>query len=179
MPPFPLQPTLTSPLLTLRPLVLSDYPALFAVASDPKIWEQHPVPTRYQEPLFKQFFESTLASKGALVVIDNQTQKIIGSSRYSQRNPAISEIEIGGTFLARSHWGGSYNRELKRLMLTHAFQFVDTVLFEIGIHNLRSQKALQKIGATLTPRRELRLLHGTVVEHLVYQIKNPSPLRAV
>jgi RimJ/RimL family protein N-acetyltransferase len=172
--PFNLQPHLRGSLLELRPLLPSDWPALFAVASDPKIWELHPVPTRYQEPVFKQFFEDALASKGALVVIDRSTQKIIGSSRYLQRDPAISEVEIGWTFLARSHWGGHYNREMKHLMLAHAFQFVDSVIFEVGVNNIRSRKAMEKIGGVLTDRREQRLLHGKLIDHVVYQIKKPA-----
>ncbi|HUO08903.1 MAG TPA: GNAT family N-acetyltransferase [Phycisphaerae bacterium] len=103
--------------------------------------------------------------------MDRKTQKIIGSSRYLQRDTNISEVEIGWTFLARSHWGGNYNREMKHLMLTHAFQFVDSVVFEVGVTHLRSRKALETIGALLTDRREQRLLHGKLVEHVVYQIK--------
>jgi N-acetyltransferase len=145
--PFELQPTLTGDLLELRPLRPEDYPALYAVASDPLIWDQHPSSDRYQEPVFQAFFRDALASGGALVAIDRKDGRVIGSSRYNGYDEANSEIEVGWTFLARSHWGGVYNGEMKRLMLRHAFRFVRSVLFVIGAQNYRSQRAVEKIGA--------------------------------
>ena len=103
-----------------------------------------------------------LASKGALVAVDRKTQKIIGSSRYFWCGPAPSELEIGWTFLARSHWGGAHNGEMKRLMLEHAFAFVSSVIFHVGINNLRSRQAVEKIGGVLTDRRFNRTLNGVV-----------------
>lgn len=144
--PFDLQPTLTGALLELRPLRPEDFPALYAVASDPLIWEQHPEPDRYTQPVFNRFFQGALDSGGAFVVIDRSDGAVIGSSRYYAYDPDLSEIEIGWTFLARSHWGGRYNRELKRLMLGHAFRFVERVVFRIGPRNLRSRRAIEKIG---------------------------------
>lgn len=171
---FALQPHLVGELLELRPLKPEDWESLFAAASDPLIWEQHPAYDRYQEKVFREFFREALESGGALVVIDRTTRKIIGSSRYSGFDPQKSEIEIGWTFLARSHWGGRYNRELKRLMLDHAFHFVESVIFLVGLTNVRSQKAMAKIGGVVTERRQKRNLDGTAIEHLVYQIKKPT-----
>jgi RimJ/RimL family protein N-acetyltransferase len=171
---FELQPHLVGDLLEVRPLRPEDWESLFAVASDPMIWEQHPDPDRYKEAVFKEFFREALESGGALVVIDRKIQKIIGSSRYFGFEPEKREIEIGWTFLARSHWGGKYNGELKRLMLDHAFRFVDSVVFIIGPTNVRSQKAVEKIGAVLTERREKTNPDGTTVERVVYQIKKPT-----
>lgn len=147
------QPTLPGELLRMRPLGAEDFGELFAVASDPLIWEQHPDSDRYTEKIFTIFFHEALASGGALVAIDAQTNKVIGSSRYHGFDPAAREVEIGWSFLARSHWGGRYNWEMKRLMLDHAFRFVDTVVFLVGPHNTRSQKALGKIGALPAGRR--------------------------
>jgi RimJ/RimL family protein N-acetyltransferase len=124
-----------------------DWEGLFAVASDPLIWEQHPESDRYKEEVFKIFFEGALESGGAFVVIDTKTQQIIGSTRFHGYDPEKSEIEIGWTFLARSYWGGRYNREMKQLMLAHAFKFVENVVFYVGENNVRSQKATEKIGA--------------------------------
>ena len=144
---FELQPSLLGELIKLRPLRLEDYPALYAAASDPLIWEQHPNPDRYKEEVFKDYFESAIQSGGALVVIDIATDKIIGSSRYYGYDEAASEIEIGWTFLSTKYWGGIYNRELKKLMLDHAFKYVDHVLFFVGPKNMRSRKAVEKLGA--------------------------------
>ena len=145
--PFDLQPSLKGDLLHLRPLSPHDFDDLFAVASDPLIWEQHPSPDRYKEEVFRNFFRDALESRGALIAIDNKTQRVIGSSRFHGLDPQKSEVEIGWTFLARSHWGGAYNREMKQLMLCHAFQFVNSVVFVVGPRNFRSQRALAKIGA--------------------------------
>ncbi len=125
-----------------------DWDDLFAVASDPLIWEQHPESDRYKEDVFKIFFREALESGGAFVIIDKKSQQIIGSTRFYGYDPEKSEIEIGWTFLARKYWGGRYNREMKRLMLTHAFQFVENVVFFVGENNIRSQKAMEKISAT-------------------------------
>jgi N-acetyltransferase len=146
--PFKYQPMLSGELLELRPLRREDYLQLYAVASDPLIWEQHPVKNRSTEDGFKQFFEESLSSGGALVAIDRNTLNVIGSSRYHGYDEQNDEVEIGWTFLARSHWGGLYNREMKSLMLGHAFRFVGTVVFLVGPENIRSQRALEKIGAT-------------------------------
>jgi len=143
---FDLQPNLKGQLLELRPLRPEDFDALFAVASDPLIWEQHPAYDRYKEDVFRGFFQEALDSGGAFVVIDPANGKIIGSSRYYGYDAKKSEVEIGWTFLARSYWGGAHNREMKQLMLRHAFQFVDRVVFLVGIENWRSRRAVEKIG---------------------------------
>jgi RimJ/RimL family protein N-acetyltransferase len=170
---FELQPHLIGDLLEVRPLRPGDWESLFAVAADPLIWEQHPARDRYQEEVFREFFREALESGGAFVVIDRQTQKIIGSSRYFGFDPGKGEIEIGWTFLARSYWGGKYNAELKRLMLDHAFRFVKSVVFLIGPTNLRSQKAVEKIGGVMIERRD-KMIQGEPVENVVYQIKKPT-----
>ena len=145
--PFDLQPFLKGQLLELRPLRPDDFHQLYAVASDPLIWEQHPAKDRYKEDVFQAFFREALESGGALIAIDSRNGQVIGSSRFHGYDQHKSEIEIGWTFLARSHWGGSYNREMKQIMLQHAFQFVASVIFVIGPQNFRSQKAVEKLGA--------------------------------
>src|SRR5207249_1121895 len=99
--------------------------------------------------------------------------RIIGSSRYCNLDPGNSEVEIGWTFLEREFWGGSYNRELKQLMLDHAFQFVDRVLFVVGEKNLRSRKALEKIGARFLKKTELPDRDGMLRSNVVYFISRP------
>src|SRR6185437_7229267 len=149
---FELHPTLRGSLLTLRPLDAADYDALFAVAADPLIWEQHPDRERYTEARFRIFFDSAIESGGAFAAIDNADGAMIGSSRYLALDEARSEVEIGYSFLARSRWGGRYNGEMKRLMLDHAFRFVDRVIFLVGPENWRSRRAVEKIGGVLVGR---------------------------
>ena len=156
---FELQPQLAGNLLELRPLRPEDWDALFAAASDPRIWEQHPASDRYKEDVFREFFREALASGGAFAVIDRKTHKIIGSSRYFGFDAATKEIEIGWTVLSRAYWGGQYNAELKRLMLEHAFRFVETVVFLVGPTNMRSRRAMEKIGGVLAGEREGRVVY--------------------
>jgi RimJ/RimL family protein N-acetyltransferase len=143
---FELQPTLRGERVMLRPLQAGDWEGLFGVASDPLIWEQHPQSDRYKEEVFREYFRGARESGGAFLVLDAKTGEVIGSTRYYEYHEAESEIEIGWTFLARSRWGGAHNREMKRLLLRHALQFVETVVFRVGPDNLRSQRAMEKIG---------------------------------
>jgi N-acetyltransferase len=167
---FDLQPILAGKLLVLRPLRQEDFHDLYAVASDPLIWEQHPSSDRYQEEVFKKFFRDALDSGGALIAIDSKDGGVIGSSRFYGYDEEKSEIEIGWTFLARSHWGGIYNGEMKELMLRHAFKFVGSVVFLVGQRNLRSQRAIEKIGGVRTGSR----LDASGRESFVYQITADS-----
>jgi RimJ/RimL family protein N-acetyltransferase len=168
---FDLQPTLKGDLIEIRPLALEDFNALFTAASDPLIWEQHPENDRHKREVFQRFFDGAIESKGAFVVIEQKSGRIIGSSRYCNLNPAEREVEIGWTFLERAFWGGPYNRELKTLMLNHAFRFVDRVLFVVGQGNVRSQKALEKIGAKFLKKAHLPAPDGTMKPNLVFVIK--------
>jgi RimJ/RimL family protein N-acetyltransferase len=165
-----LQPTLKGELLELRPLQRDDFDALYSSAADPLIWEQHPEPDRYKREVFQGFFERALESKGAFAIIERKTGRIIGSSRFYGYDAERREVFVGYTFLERAFWGGHYNRELKQLMLDHAFGFVDHVLFHVGENNLRSQKALQKLGATVLTRTELPDRNGTMQPHLIFVI---------
>jgi N-acetyltransferase len=163
---FDFQPTLKGELLELRPLRAEDFHGLYAAASDPLIWEQHPVRDRYKEEVFRGFFREALESGAALIAIDSKDGQVIGSSRFHGYDEETSEIEIGWTFLARSHWGGVYNREMKRLMLQHAFEFVKSVIFLIGPQNVRSQRAIENIGGVRVGSRP----DGNGRESFVYQI---------
>ncbi len=147
---FDPQKILSDGLVTLVPLQNSDFERLYAVACDPLIWAQHPNKERYQREVFKTFFEGALASKGAYLIFDKQSGELIGSSRYYDADPETRSILIGYTFLARSHWGGRYNPAIKRLMIDHALSAFDSVIFHVGASNIRSQKAMEKLGAKKT-----------------------------
>jgi RimJ/RimL family protein N-acetyltransferase/dihydrofolate reductase len=163
---FDRQPVLRGEILELRPLRADDFAALFRVAADPLIWEQHPERDRYQEATFRAFFEEALASGGALVALDRANGRIIGSSRYHGYDAERSVIEIGWTLLARAYWGGRYNGEMKKLMLEHAFRSVERVVFVIGPDNRRSQRAVEKIGGVRAGTRTDA--HGR--ERVVYEL---------
>ena len=157
--------------MELGPLREEDFRELYEVASDPLIWVQHPALDRYNEPVFQEFFRGAMESGAAFLVRDSKDGRVIGSSRFCGYDEAKSEIEIGWTFLARSHWGGVYNREMKHLMLRHAFQFVDSVILVVGPRNFRSQRAVEKIGGVRVGTRPDDL-DGQ--DNFVYQISAPS-----
>jgi len=159
-----------SELLEVRPLCADDFEALYAVASDPLIWEQHPNSDRCQRDVFRKFFDEAMQSGGALLVLDRKDGRVIGSSRYHCYDLERSEIEIGWSFLARSHWGGVYNGELKRLMLDHAFRFVANVIFLVDSNNRRSQRAVEKIGGVRVGSKT----DPSGRESFIYRITRPA-----
>jgi RimJ/RimL family protein N-acetyltransferase len=168
---FNLQPHLQGELVELRPLTPQDWDELFAVASDPLIWEQHPESDRYQEDVFRRYFQGGLDCGGAFAILDAKTQRIIGSTRFYGYDADKSEIEIGWTFLARKYWGGRYNRELKQLMLDHAFPFVEKVVFFVGENNIRSQKGTEKIGGIKSGLVEKLDGRGRLARNVKYVIR--------
>lgn len=167
---FELQPVLENDIIRIDPLKEDDFEKLYAVASDPMIWEQHPNKDRYLREVFETFFKGAIESKGAFVVIDKRTGSPIGSTRYYGYDKDYSSVSIGYTFLARDHWGTTYNRALKTLMLDHAFKFVSKVYFHIGAVNIRSQKAILKLGAEKIDEVEMEYYGEEKKLNYVYQI---------
>lgn len=164
------QPVLEGPRLLLRPLAPGDWDALFAVAADRELWAHHPSHDRWQEPVFRAFFDDALAKGGALAVIDKAPGTVIGSTRFQFSDQVEGALEIGWSFLARPYWGRGYNAEMKRLMLAHALAHVDRAMFRVGADNVISRKAMAKIGARLTGRTFIADRAGKPVEHVVYEI---------
>lgn len=168
---FDMQPELIGKTLHLRPLAEADRAAMTAAASDPLIWELHPARDRHLPEKFQPYFDKLLAMGGTLVVIDRASGGVIGWSSYGELRPETREVEIGWTFLTRAYWGGDTNRKMKRLMLTHAFHFVDTVVFRIATDNFRSRRAIEKIGGILIDRPAEIVFEGRAIPHVVYAIE--------
>ncbi|MES2803840.1 MAG: GNAT family N-acetyltransferase [Bdellovibrionota bacterium] len=168
-----LQPTLSGERLELRPLQQEDYNDLLKAASDPLIWQQHPQSDRYKPEVFKSFFAEALESKGALVITDRATNAIIGTTRYYDYSKETSSVIIGYTFLAKIYWGGSFNKELKKLVVNYALQSVKTTYFQVGLNNKRSQKAMEKIGAINTGIQDVVISYGPPKKSYIYKIETP------
>jgi len=166
---FEFQPTLEGVRVVIRPVATSDWDSMFAAAADPAIWQQHPAPERYTEKVFRAYFDDAIACGSAFAFVDRQSGQVIGSSRYHGFDPVASEIEIGWTFLARNYWGGSYNAEIKKLMLELAFRFVDAVVFWVGETNMRSRRAMEKIGGVLREGMHSRDIGGGA-PNVIYEI---------
>ena len=160
---------LENELIRLVPIKADDFNSLFSIASDPLIWEQHPNKNRYQKEVFEAFFQAAIESKSAFVILDTETGNIIGSSRYYDFEEENSIIAIGFTFLDRKCWGSNYNKMLKYLMIDYAFSCVKTVIFHVGDCNVRSQKAVEKLGAIKFDEEE-RIFSGEKILNFVYKI---------
>lgn len=165
------QPThLEDDLIKIVPLKADDFERLYAVASDPLIWEQHPAKERYKRDVFLVFFEGAVASQTSFLLLEKATGAIMGTTRYYDYKPEEPSIAIGYTFMARQYWGGRYNMSAKKLLLDHAFQLVDKIYFHIGQDNLRSQRATMKLGATLVREMEFES-NGQLLPYLEYAIQ--------
>ncbi|MET1057608.1 MAG: GNAT family N-acetyltransferase, partial [Pedobacter sp.] len=149
-----LQPQLENEHTKLRPLQEQDFDALYPIASDPKIWEQHPEKDRWRKDIFQTFFDRAMKSGGAFVILDKHTGNVIGSSRFYEYDEQKNSICIGFTFYAVAYWGTGINPAVKELMLDYAFSFVSTVYFHVGANNLRSQTAVERLGAVKVAEQE-------------------------
>jgi RimJ/RimL family protein N-acetyltransferase len=165
-----LQPYLENELVKLTPLQPSNFDALYEAASDPLVWEQHPNPNRYQKTAFENYFKGAIDSKGAFLITDAENNQVIGSSRFYNFDEVNLSVVIGYTFLRKSHWGGRFNMAVKSLQLDYAFQFVHQVIFHVGSNNIRSQKAMEKLGASKISTLEMAY-HGEPASlNFVYHI---------
>lgn len=167
---FDYQPHLVGELIAMRPVTAEDFEPLFAIAADPQVWALHPRSDRYQEEVFRAYFDDGLACGGALTAINRATGAVAGWSRFSEEFALPGEIEIGWTFLGRAYWGGPHNSDMKRLMLDHAFGDFEQVIFRVGETNLRSRRAVEKLGARLTDRTQT---DGAAV-HVFYAISREA-----
>lgn len=170
---FNIQPThLQNQFVKLVPLQETDFEELYSVANDELLWEQHPNKLRYQKPVFQNFFEGAMQSQGAFFIRETSTNEPIGSSRFYDYNPETNSILIGYTFIGRKFWGKGYNKAIKKLMMDYAFQYVDTIYFHIGAFNIRSQKALEKIGGEKIDEFEVEYFGEESKLNYIYRIQN-------
>jgi RimJ/RimL family protein N-acetyltransferase len=146
---FSIQPVLENENVKLVPLQETDFEQLYSVASDPLVWEQHPNKDRYKKDVFKTFFEGAILSQGAFIIYDKKSNEVAGSTRFYAYNENDNSIFIGYTFYARKFWGSKLNPQVKKLMLDYILQYVDLVKFHVGKDNIRSRKAMEKLGAEL------------------------------
>lgn len=169
------QPVLDGERLWLRPLRASDWDALWRIAQDREIWAMHPAHDRWQEPVFREFFDDALAQGGAMVVVDKASGALIGSSRFQNYDPAgEGQVEIGWSFLDRPYWGLGYNAEFKKLMLEHALRHVGRVVFSVGADNQISRRAMANIGGRLTGEGHRTMRAGVMTDHVIFEITRAS-----
>jgi len=165
------QPVLENDTILLSPLKATDFEALYDVASDPKIWEQHPNRDRWQEEVFRTFFDGAMQSGGAFMIVEKSTGKTIGSTRFYDYNEADNSVLIGYTFYATRCWGTGINRAVKQMMLDYAFGFVDKVYFHIGAGNVRSQIAIDRVGAKKVTEEDVAYFGEPPKLNFIYEIR--------
>ena len=169
---FDFQPVLTGPRVLVRPIRTDEFEALYAVAADPLMWAQHPAKDRSQRGVFETWFRDAVPQL-ALTIEELATHRVIGSSRYYDWNPSAREVAIGFTFIARAHWGGATNAEVKRLMLDHAFKSARTVWFHVDPANTRSRKAMEKIGGVYSHSAMIAIAGAAARDYAFYRIDAP------
>lgn len=167
---FPLQPTLQNEQVALNPLLEGDFEALYAVAADSRIWEQHPNRDRWKREVFQNYFEGAMKSGGAFKIMNVLTGEIIGSTRFYDFDPKDSSILIGYTFYAVDCWGKGFNPQVKKLMLDYAFQYVKKVIFHVGAQNFRSQVAMGRLGAVKTGQIDVAYYGEPPKSNFIYEI---------
>jgi RimJ/RimL family protein N-acetyltransferase len=165
-----IQPTLENEKVILYPLQEQDFEDLYAAASNPKIWEQHPNKERWQKDVFKNFFKGAIQSKGAFKIVDKATGNTIGSTRFYDYNEADNSILIGYTFYATEFWGKGVNHLVKKLMLDYIFQHVSAVTFHIGAENVRSQISISRLGITKIAEEEVAYFGEQPKLNFIYRI---------
>ncbi|WP_242918407.1 GNAT family N-acetyltransferase [Pontibacter liquoris] len=168
---FDMQPLLENDQVILLPLQESDFEELYAVAANPKIWEQHPNKDRWKKDVFQTFFDGAMQSKGAYKVIEKATGKVAGSTRMYDYNAQDNSILIGYTFYGTEYWGKGVNHAVKVLLLDYLFQFVSQVSFHIGATNVRSQIAIGRLGARKVGEQEVAYFGESPKLNYIYQIE--------
>lgn len=171
---FSIQKPLENTQFKLIPLQEEDFESVYEVASNPKIWEQHPNKDRYQKEVFKNFFQGAMESKGAFKIIDKETNEVLGSTRFYGYNEEDNSISIGYTFYGTNSWGKGINQQIKTLMLNYIFQFVDKVHFHVGKVNIRSQKAMEKLGGIKTDEVVMAYYGEEDAVNIIYEIKKEN-----
>ena len=103
---FSVQTLLENEKYQLIPLQQGDFESLYEVASDPRVWEQHPNRDRYQRKVFENFFKGAIESRGAFKIVDRLTGEMLGSTRFYDYDEENNSIFIGYTFYGTKSCGG-------------------------------------------------------------------------
>lgn len=184
MTPTPLTPaicTLTGPRVRLEPLTVAHAPGLLAAAlacpAGTFQYTTRTVPAELTLDAFQAFIAlhcSWWPEWQPFAVVDATTGAVLGSTSYLEIRPAHRGLEIGATWLTTRVHGSGINTEMKYLMLEHAFETLGAIRVQLKTHhlNLRSQRAIEKLGATREGvlRNHLIMADGSIRHSVYYSI---------
>jgi RimJ/RimL family protein N-acetyltransferase len=125
---------------------------LDALAKEPRIWEFYTVNGGNTESLTKSLQggldDREKGKQYPFVIYHKADGKLIGSTRFIDIQPLHNKLEIGWTWLYPDYWASTINFECKLLLLTFAFESLGVyrVQFKVDVLNMRSRKAVEKIG---------------------------------
>jgi RimJ/RimL family protein N-acetyltransferase len=170
--------TLSSSVITLRPLTLDDEAGLIAAATDGELWRLRV--TSVPEPKnTRQYIETALQAwrdghRLAFAVTDSASGKVLGCTSYHDILPAVQRLEIGFTWYAASVQRTHVNTSCKLMMLTHAFESLGAkvVGWRTDNFNFASQRAIERLGARLDGviRGHALRRDGTVRDTVMYSM---------
>lgn len=170
--------TLEGKYVRLVPLGNEHIDELISMSTEERIWEFLSKPG-YDADVLRTELKSAMLKRMngeeyPFVIIDKLNNKIIGSTRYMDMYPEHRKLEIGWTWYDPAYWGNGYNLECKLLLLTHAFEVQKCVRVSLKTwdKNIRSRKAIQKIGAQFEGilRNERIRYDGTIRNTAVFSI---------
>lgn len=161
-------PTLENHRVKLSLLDLSNYKHLIEIAKQPNLIQFSPSKIDTPEAL-KSYVQTAVDGyyhKTTLpfIVFDKQTNTYAGSTRFGLINWKNKVLHIGWTWIGNQFQGSGLNANMKFLMLQYAFETLkfDKVEFRIDERNIKSRKAVEKLGATLEGilRKDTLMLDG-------------------
>lgn len=165
-------------LVRLEPLEERHFDSLIAVGKDPAIWENLPVDGTDSYQLLRELRTALLhrsnETQYPFVVIDMQSDRIIGSTRLMEIFREHRKLEIGWTWYDPAVWGKGHNLECKFLLLTYCFETLhyNRVQLKTRNTNKRSQAAIRKIGGVYegSLRKDRIMADGQVRDTAVFSI---------
>jgi len=160
----------------LEPLASGHADDLLDAGADPEIWRYLPIaqPQTVDEVLAwidEAWQQASTGDQLPFAILDAESDRVLGSTRYLEIRRAWRTLEIGWTWLAASAQRTAANTECKLLLLGHAFEDLGAlrVQFKTDGRNLRSQQALERIGAVKEGvLRKQRINHDGFVRDAVY-----------
>ena len=151
-------------IVTLKPMELEDVEGIFTAACHKEIWTHMSITIRNEEDVFKYVKDALKVKETGtempFVILDSSTNQIIGSTRLMDIHNNHKRGEIGFTWLTPSYWRTAVNTNCKYLLLTYCFETLgwQRVQIKTDHENSRSQKAIERIGATK---------EGTLRNHMI------------